>query len=43
MGTVTGTAHTRAEMVDGGMMTVEEGRQFLRVSRSTIYDLMDSG
>jgi excisionase family DNA binding protein len=25
------------------MMTVEEARQFLRVSRSTMYELMDSG
>jgi excisionase family DNA binding protein len=30
-------------MVGDGMMTVEEARQFLRVSRSTMYELMDSG
>jgi excisionase family DNA binding protein len=30
-------------MVTDGLMTVEEARQFLRISRSTIYEIMDCG
>jgi excisionase family DNA binding protein len=33
----------RDEMVSEGMVTVEAARQFLGVSRSTIYALMDAG
>ena len=33
----------REQLVTDGMMTVEQGRQFLQVSRSTLYELMDSG
>jgi excisionase family DNA binding protein len=30
-------------MTDDGLLTVDEARQFLRASRSTVYALMDSG
>jgi excisionase family DNA binding protein len=33
----------REAMVSDGLLTVEEARRFLSVSRSTIYELMDTG
>ena len=34
---------TAADMVQDGLLTVKEAAAFLRLSRSTIYNLMDSG
>ena len=33
----------RAELVADGLVTVQEAGQFLSVSRSKLYDLMDNG
>lgn len=33
----------REELVSGGLMTVLEAASFLRLSRSTIYGLMEKG
>lgn len=39
----TGPTEQREQLVSEGLLSVEEARQFLRVSRSTLYELMDNG
>lgn len=34
---------TKEKMIESGMMTVKEAANFLRLSRSTLYTLMDQG
>ena len=37
------TPRDRAELLADGLVTVQEAAQFLSISRSKLYDLMDNG